>query len=82
MKKSLVRNGRHQRPMLSVLERYGIGDIDGYGRGRWITIRDLSGIQSCMEADPNRIVYPDDIFVPGTNQHNHVSMSDFQKLFA
>lgn len=82
MKKALIRNGRHQRPMLSVLERYGIGDPDGYGRGRWITIRDLAGIQRSMEADPRRIVRPDDVFVPGTNQHNHVSLSDFQRLFA
>ena len=82
MKKSLVRNGKHQRPMLAVLERYDIGMPDNYGRGRWITEKSLKGIRHCMNIDPSRIVYPDDIFVQGSNQHNHVSLSDFERLFA
>ena len=32
MKKTLVRNGKHQRPLLAVLTRYGIGQQDGYDR--------------------------------------------------
>lgn len=83
MKKSvLVRNGQHQRPMLAVLERYGIGASDQYGRGRWISAGDLPAIQAGMGGDASRIEFQGVVFVNGTNRHNLVRLSDYQELFA
>ena len=80
-KKALVRNGRHMRPMLAVLERYNIGTVDGSGRGRWISERDIPVIRRRMEEDPTRIVNEGYIFVQGTCIHNHVIISDYVELF-
>lgn len=81
MKKVLIRNGKHMRPMLAVLERYGIGSIDGYNRGRWITEKDLPAIEQQMLGHRHIDVGNGVIYVQGTNQHNHVSNTDFKKLF-
>lgn len=77
----LVRNGRHMRPMLAVLTRNDIGVVDKYNRGRWISDADLPRIKSAMLTDPTRVVDPRDVFVAGTNQHNHVGFADFTRLF-
>ena len=78
----LVRNGRHMSPMLAVLERYGIGKEDKYGRGRWIEFDDLDLIAAGMQKDPSRIDTGADLYVKGTCQHNHVRLQDFRDLLA
>lgn len=85
MKRSvLVRNGRHMAPMFAVLERYGIGGEDPYGRGRWITPWDLWKIAAKMEKDPSKVmggVDNKEVYVKGTCQHNHVRLADFRELW-
>ena len=81
MKATLVRNGNHMRPMLAVLERYGIGAEDKYGRGRWITPGDLKLIAEKMQTDPSKIDTGTDLYVKGTCQHNHVRLQDYRELF-
>lgn len=86
MKKTLVRNGQHMRPMLAVLRRYGIGQQDGYDRGLWITEADLPKIEEHMVTDPTRHEFRWNgktyLLVNGTNIHNDVSIADFKNLFA
>lgn len=77
----LVRNGRHQRPMVAVLRRYGIGTPDGFNRGLWITEEDLTAIRKGMEADPSLIRREQHLFVRGSNIHNYVGICDFSELF-
>jgi len=88
----LVRNGRHMRPMLDVLTRYGIGSIDQYGRGRWISEKDIPSILDHMRSDPTAIWFCGQCrceadkpgaycYVDGTNRHNQVSIGDFSQLF-
>ena len=79
--KALVKNKSHMRPMVAVLKRYKIGRADQYGRGVWITIKDLPDIIDRMDNDKTAIKYPTETFVQGTNQHNYVSTEDFYKLF-
>ena len=74
----LIRNGKQERPMLSVLIRYGIGSIDKYGRGRWINPMDLSKIEDNMLADPTCTVGSANMWVQGTCIHNQVSFMDFK----
>lgn len=85
MKKVLIRNGRHQRPLLAVCNRYGIGSADGYGRGVWITKEDVPKIAERMETDDTAVrgVFNGKpwIAVQGTNKHNHVMIEDFEELF-
>lgn len=85
MKKALVRNGRHQRPLIAVLTRYGIGQQDGYDRGLWITEAYLPRIEAGMASDKSRHDVQWNgrtfMFVNGTNMHNDVSMDDFNELF-
>lgn len=84
-KSVLVRNGQHQRPMLAVLNRYEIGQLDQYGRGRWITANDLPRIEAGMGLDPSaqRGEYNGKpyLFVKGTNIHSLVQFKDFLELF-
>lgn len=86
MKKALVRNGQHQRPLLAVLRRYGIGQKDGFDRGLWITEADLPLIEAGMATDATRHEFRWNgktfLLVNGTNIHNDVSIDDFNKLFA
>ena len=81
--KILVRNGQHMRPMLEVLNRYDIGSIDEYGRGRWLHINDLQNLYSSMLQD--RTVYkacvPEWVGVQGTNIHNMTRFGSFLSLF-
>lgn len=81
----LIRNGSHQRPMLAVLERYGIGCPDKYGRGRWIAEKDLPAIAAGMKKDPTRGSVTQCgmtlEFVQGSNRHNSVTLADFAELF-
>lgn len=84
--KKLVRDGHHMRPMLAVLRRYGIGEEDGFGRGRWIEKSDLQRIEACMWQDEHRIEYADygrtrKVCVPGTCRHNHVGIREFARLW-
>ena len=81
MKQVLVKNGNHQRPMLAVLDRYNIGSLDKYGRGRWISVNDLPDISDRFDADKTAIRYPETVFVMGTNRHNYVNLDEFYKLF-
>ena len=86
MKKNvLVRNGRHQRPLLAVLKRYGIGKPDQYDRGLWISEADLPRIEAGMASDPSRHTFrwhgQEFLLVSGTNMHNDVQISDFRELF-
>lgn len=84
MKKSvLVRNGRHMRPMLAVLQRYDVGEHDQYNRGRWIRESDLPRIYEGMMYDPTPYAShkAPDPFVIGTNIHNTVSYHEFEELF-
>lgn len=80
-KQVLVTRGNHMRPMLAALNRYGIGAVDKYDRGRWVSINDLPDIVDAIEEDETAIVVQGVTFVRGTNQHNHVSSRDFYKLF-
>ena len=77
----LVKNGHHQRPMVAVLSRYGLGERDQYGRGIWISESDLYYIKEEMKMDNTRIEQGDEICVQGTNMHNYVFYADFEKLF-
>lgn len=84
MKNVLIRNGQHQRPMLAVLERAGIGEYDQYHRGRWIAESDLPAILDAIRSHPRSIrggAADTDWLCPGTNIHNWVSYPDFAKLF-
>ena len=77
--KTLVRNGRHQAPMHAVLKRARIGRADQYGRGIWVTDRDLPVIEELFAKQGHP--YGGDYWMQGTNQHNTVFLSDFGKLF-
>lgn len=88
----LVRDGRHTRPMLVVLERYGIGNVDKYGRGRWINKSMLPKILDCMKADKSyrhimwkdrhgNIEFEDHCVIIGTCINNYVSYDEFIELF-
>ena len=81
----LVRNGRHMRPLLAVLLRYGIGLHDKYDRGLWISETDLPRIKEHMASDPtgHDVMWNGKAFrfVRGTNIHNDVQFSDFNELF-
>lgn len=78
----LVSKRHHQGPMAAVLRRYNIGNPDKYDRGIWINKSDIPQILSCMENDPRKVVVTSTIFaVPGTCQHNMVTIDDFEKLF-
>ena len=77
----LVKNRAHQGPMCAVLRRYGIGTPDKYYRGIWIRRADLAAIQTAMFEDPRAIPCGTSVYVPGTCQHNHVGIEDFEKLF-
>jgi hypothetical protein len=84
MKNVLVRDGRHMRPTLAVLKRYGLGSEDQYARGRWIAESDLPTILKAIRNDPGAIRIGAaywDWGCPGTNQHNYVRFSDFKELF-
>ena len=84
MRRMLIRNGQHQRPMLAVLERNELGVVDEYHRGRWIYKKDLPAILDAIRSDPEaiRIGAADwDWGCPGTNRHNCVRFSDFRELF-
>ncbi len=81
----LVKNDGGFRPMHAVLERYGIGSTDKYGRGIWISHTDLPAIKDAMDADPTAVrgewkgkPY---LFVQGSSKHNHVQYADFSGLF-
>ena len=83
-KKVLVRDGRHMRPMLAVLTRNGIGDVDQYGRGRWIAETDIPRIADAIRSHPRAIrggAAEDSWLCPGTNIHNWVDVADFKALF-
>ena len=80
-KSVLVRKGQHMRPMLAVLERYGIGQIDTYGRGRWITERDIPIIRKQMDIDSSKITSAGRTLVKGSNLHNYVEVADYVQLF-
>ena len=71
-----------ERPLSAVLSRYGIGSRDKYGRGVWLSARDLPAIEEAMGNDPSKIVVQGTTFVPGSSMHNHVRMKDFKELFA
>lgn len=77
----LVKNGHHMKPMLAVLVRYGIGTEDQYDRGRWITKKDLVAIYQGMMADETLLRRHDagDPIVMGTNIHNYVRYTDFER---
>ena len=84
MKRILVRDGKHMRPMLAVLKRADIGSVDSYGRGRWIAESDLPAILDAIRSHPmaRRAGAADwDWLCPGTNQHNSARFSDFKALF-
>lgn len=81
MKSVLVRNGRHQRPMAAVLSRYKLGVKDQYGRGVWLSEAELCCLKEEMKLDETRILQGAEVYVQGTNIHNHVSFSDFENLF-
>ena len=85
MNNVLIRKGHHMGPMHSVLKRYGIGTVDKYDRGLWISEKDLEKIKQKMLEDEslierlwNGVNY---IFVKGTCIHNHVGFHDFEELF-
>ena len=77
--KILIHDGKHERPLLSVLIRYGIGSIDKYGRGRWIGSSDLPKIKECMMNDSTYRNWYGDLMVDGSCIHNQVTYSDFVK---
>lgn len=81
MNSVLVKYGRHQRPMAAVLNRYKLGTEDQYGRGVWFSEADLYCLKEEMKLDNTRILQGAEIYVQGTNMHNHVSFSDFENLF-
>lgn len=78
----LVRNGKHQRPMLAVLKRYGIGTQDKFDRGLWISKSDLPKIENGMKADKTAFDFHGRTLVDGTNHHNQVELQDFKNLFS
>lgn len=77
----LIRDRSHQCQLVAVLLRYGIGSVDKYGRGVWISYTDLDSIASRMETDIYRINIFGEIFVPGNNPYSHVSLRYFSELF-
>ncbi len=80
--KALVRNGRHQRGMLAVLDRANLGEKDTYGRGRWITKDDLPAILQAIRTHPRSVQVSANAWCcPGTNMHNYVYQSSFEELF-
>ena len=81
MRDVLVRNGRHERPMLTVLKRYGIGTPDKFDRGLWISENDLQKIESGMKTDKTAFNFYGRTLVDGTNHHNQVELMDFENLF-
>ena len=81
MSEILISFHRHKGQMARVLERYGIGSLDKYGRGIWVNRDDLPAIEAAMEAYPTRIVHGERIFVQGSNKHNHVELADFRRMF-
>lgn len=80
MSEILISFHRHHGPMARVLERYGIGTRDRYGRGIWVNRDDLPAIEAAMEADPTKIVHGERILVQGSNKHNHVELADFRRI--
>lgn len=68
------------RPMCAVLSRAVIGSTDQYNRGIWITPADLPSIREYFVAHGHK--YGADYWCNGTNQHNQVFMSQFEKLWA
>ena len=80
MKKTLIRNGRHMRPMLAVLERNGLGSVDalkdGTSRGRWITEADLPAIRAAIIKEGCSF-NDGDALCDGANIHNTVYFRDF-----
>lgn len=81
MKSALIRNGQHQRPLLAVVKRYGIGSPDKYDRGIWISQNDIPAIEAGMQSDPSAFLFGGRLLVKGTNIHNHVELADFVSLF-
>jgi len=83
-KKALVRDGRHMRPMLAVLQRGNIGELDTYGRGRWIAESDLPAILAEIKRGRYAMqtaADPDAWGCCGTNIHNWVDFREFKTLF-
>ena len=83
-KKVLVRDGHHMRPMLAILIRHNLGSLDQYGRGRWISEKDLPAILDAIRCDPTarRGGTAEDMWLcQGTNRHNAVWFSEFRDLF-
>lgn len=73
------------RPMLAVCQRYGVGQVDKYDRGLWISEKDLNVIEKMMQDDPSKVTGVFNgkpwIAVKGSNIHNSVMINDFQALF-
>lgn len=82
MSNVLIRNGRHQRPLLAVLKRYSIGSADQYGRGLWISAVDLPAIKEGMLSDKSCIIGDAEgtPIVNGSSIHNSVWYTDFVEL--
>ena len=76
-KQVLFHHGRHEAPMLAVLNRYDLGSPDTHHRGRWVTETDINAVMRKMKNDPSRIVVSGKSFVQGTNKHNFVAIEDF-----
>ena len=82
-------NGKHMRPLLCVLERYGIGTVDKYARGVWLSQDDLQRLLKTMLKDktckPN--IHPELVEVEsyrGTGvkpENTVVKFGDFLALF-
>lgn len=80
MKNIMVSSRKHQGPIYSVLKRWGIGSPDKYGRGLWISRRDIPEIRSGFEK--YGVTYGSKtLWVEGSNQHNHVSLVEVLALF-
>lgn len=80
MKAILVRNGKHQRPIKAVFDRYGLGTPDKYDRGIWVTPDEIKKTVSMMDGDKSLIRKGEGKFVRGTNMHNYVSDLDLLDL--
>ena len=78
----MISRHRHQGPICGMLERYGIGQPDRYGRGIWLSEADLPKIIARMKSDPTRIEAGGRLFVKGSEKgNNHVEMYEIQRLF-
>ena len=69
------------KPMIAVLNRYGIGKRDRYDRGLWISVADLPDIIDGMIEDKTALEAGNDTYVMGTNRHNYVCTKEFYELF-